>query len=104
MTHLPPPPDSNSSSSTPDISGLIKEIEDAILRLAASCPAGRTLAPMDVAQAVVPGEKWQHILPEVRRVAIRLAQAGDLLIYRKGKPIDPDALRGVYRLGLPRKD
>ncbi|MGQ3674633.1 DUF3253 domain-containing protein [Xanthobacter sp. TB0139] len=79
-------------------------VEQAILQLAAACPPGRTLAPMDVAQAVAPGENWQHVLPEVRRVAVAMAQAGRLLIYRKGKVIDPAQFRGVYRLGLPRND
>ncbi|MGQ3671650.1 DUF3253 domain-containing protein [Xanthobacter sp. TB0136] len=102
MTHPAPGADSSATSSAIDHSGLPKEIEEAILRLAAACPAGRTLAPMDVAQAVAPGEKWQQVLPEVRRVALQLAEAGQLLIYRKGKPIDPAQLRGVYRLGLPR--
>ncbi|MGE4373011.1 MAG: DUF3253 domain-containing protein [Xanthobacter sp.] len=80
------------------------KVEQAILQLAAACPPGRTLAPMDVAQAVAPGENWQHALPEVRRVAVAMVQAGHLLIYRKGKVIDPAQLRGVYRLGLPRND
>ena len=33
-----------------------------------------------------------------------LARAGRLVIYRKGKPADPDDFRGVYRIGLPRGD
>jgi hypothetical protein len=36
--------------------------------------------------------------------AIGLARQGRLVIYRKGKPADPDDFRGVYRLGLPRID
>lgn len=102
MTESVHAPDSKSASAA--VSGLAEEIEVAILRLAATCPPGRTLAPMDVAQAVAPGENWQHVLPEVRRSALRMAQEGRLLIYRKGKPIDPTELRGVYRLGLPRND
>ena len=30
--------------------------------------------------------------------------AGRLVIYRKGKPVDPNDFKGVYRLGLPRQD
>lgn len=93
-------PDSALASQAPAAS----DIEEAILRLAAACPPGRTLAPMDVARAVAPGDGWQHALPQVRRAAVRLAEAGHLLIYRKGKPINPTELRGVYRLGLPRND
>jgi len=35
---------------------------------------------------------------------VRLADAGRIVIYRKGKPADPHDFRGVYRLGLPRSD
>ena len=46
----------------------------------------------------------EQITTAVRRAAIRLAKAGKLVIYRKGKPVDPRAFRGVYRLGLPRDE
>ena len=39
-----------------------------------------------------------------RRSAAAPSQAGRLVIYRKGKPADPNDFRGVYRLGLPRHD
>jgi hypothetical protein len=33
---------------------------------------------------------------------VRLAKAGTITIYRKGKPVENlDAFKGVYRLGLP---
>ena len=47
---------------------------------------------------------WRSHLQEVRRAAVRLAREGRLVIYRKGKPVDPDDFRGVYRLGEPRDD
>ena len=47
---------------------------------------------------------WRDWLLKVRRSAVALAQAGQLVIYRKGKPVDPDDFRGVYRLGLPRSE
>jgi hypothetical protein len=40
----------------------------------------------------------------VRGAAVRLAETGRIVIYRKGKPADPNDFRGVYRLGLPRYD
>ncbi|WP_454916725.1 DUF3253 domain-containing protein [Xanthobacter sediminis] len=79
-------------------------VERAILQLTSACGPGRTVAPADVALAVAPAEHWQRALPQVRRSAVALAAAGRLLIYRKGKVIDPAELRGVYRLGLPRND
>jgi hypothetical protein len=35
---------------------------------------------------------------------VRLAQQGQLVILRKGKPVDPADFKGVYRLGLPHRD
>jgi hypothetical protein len=40
----------------------------------------------------------------VRRTAVRMAEAGRIVIYRKGKPVDPRDFRGVYRLGAPRSE
>jgi hypothetical protein len=40
----------------------------------------------------------------LRRAAVRLAEQGLIAIYRKGKPVDPNGFKGVYRLGLPRPD
>ncbi|MCH2458586.1 MAG: DUF3253 domain-containing protein [Henriciella sp.] len=38
---------------------------------------------------------------EIRVRAVKLADAGQIAIYRKGKPVDPHDFKGVYRLGLP---
>jgi Protein of unknown function (DUF3253) len=37
----------------------------------------------------------------VRRAAVHLMKEGRVVILRKGKPVDPDDFRGVYRLALP---
>jgi hypothetical protein len=80
------------------------DIEAAIFRLLGEIPAGKTISPTDAANALTPGPQWHVLMPAVRRVAIRLALAGRLVIYRKGKPVDPNDFKGVYRLGLPRQD
>jgi hypothetical protein len=46
-------------------------------------------------------EGWRRILPQVRATAVGLARAGKIAIFRHGKPVDPNAFKGVYRLGLP---
>jgi len=74
----------------------------AILSLAAAEGPGATVSPHAVAQVLLPPPaEWQRALPMVRRAAVRLALDGRLMIYRKGKPVDPGDFRGVYRLGLP---
>ena len=72
-------------------------------------PARHTICPTDAAKAFAAarGEDalgWRSHLQDVRRAAVRLAREGRLVIYRKGKPVDPDDFRGVYRLGAPRDD
>lgn len=81
-------------------------IEETILRLAAERGESRTLCPSEAARALG-GDKpdgWGPLMQPVRRVAVALAEAGRIVIYRKGKPVDPRNFKGVYRLGLPRQD
>jgi hypothetical protein len=92
-------------STLPDMSDS-PTLESVILTLAAEARAGRTICPTDAAQAysAARGEDamgWRSHLNEVRRTAVHLADAGRLVIYRKGKPVDPHDFRGVYRLGAP---
>jgi len=82
----------------------LADIEAAIFRLLGALPAGKTISPTDAANALKPGPEWHMLMPPIRRVAVRLALEGRLVIYRKGKPVDPNEFKGVYRLGLPRHD
>ena len=63
----------------------------------------KTLSAQDIARVVAP-DSWPSLLVPIRRAAVELALAGRLIIYRKGKPVDPADFKGVYRLGLPRHD
>ncbi len=76
-------------------------VDAAILALAGRPDAPKSIAPEEAARALASDADWQSLLPLVRRAAVRLAQSGRLVIYRKGKPVDPSDFRGVYRLGLP---
>jgi hypothetical protein len=76
-------------------------VREAILELTAECGVGKTIRPYDAAKHVSE-DQWRRVLKDVRHEAIRLAKAGTITIYRKGKPVpDLDKLKGVYRLGLP---
>ena len=78
-------------------------LEDALLQILAR-PGTKTLSPPEIAHAMSSGDDWHSLLVPIRKAAIALAQSGRLVIYRKGKPADPNDFRGVYRLGLPRHD
>ena len=47
-----------------------------------------------------PGVDWRGLLSAVRRAGIRLAIAGRIDILRKGKPVDPNGVKGVIRLRI----
>jgi hypothetical protein len=75
-------------------------VEAAIFSLLAERGPGKSVAPEEVARAVDP-EGWRKVLPQVRAAAVGLARAGRLVVTRHGKPADPNAFKGVYRLRLP---
>jgi len=71
-----------------------------ILTLVEERGAGKTICPSEVARVTRP-DNWRPLMRKVRQAAIRLADAGQISIYRKGKAISTDQVRGVIRLGLP---
>ena len=79
-------------------------IETAIFeKLAKADPkgvGGKSIEPSDVAKDLQP-EQWQRMLPKVRACALGLMRQGKLTITKKGKPVDPNAVKGVIRLRLP---
>jgi hypothetical protein len=78
-------------------------IETAMLGLVAQRGTGKTVCPSEVARALggPHPDNWGPLMQPVRRIAVRLAHAGQITILRKGKPVDPDDFRGIYRLALP---
>jgi len=75
----------------------IEAITAALLHLATERGPEKSLCPTDVARAVS-AENWRPLLGAVRKVAADLARQGKIEILRKGKPINPDDMRGVIRL------
>jgi len=76
------------------------EIDAAILALVAERGSGKTVCPSEVARALAgPDEKvWRLLMKPIRARAVRLAEAGRVEIRRKGKAVDPQGFKGVYRL------
>src|SRR5690606_34927574 len=75
-------------------------IASTMLALLAARGEGRAVDPTEVARAIGGDkpEEWGPLMLPVRRAAIRLMKEGRLTILRKGRPVDPDDFRGVYRL------
>lgn len=75
-------------------------LQQQIMDLVTASGAGKTICPTTVAQAYR-NENWRPLMKPVRRAAIALAKDGRIAIFRKGKPVPPDQIKGVIRLGLP---
>ena len=75
----------------------------AILDLLESRGAGKSISPTEAARALAGSDErqWSRLMKPLRAVAIEMAKAGELVILRKARPVDPSDFRGVYRLALP---
>jgi len=73
-----------------------------MLALVSERGAGKTLDPTEVARAIGGDrpEGWGPLMQAVRQAAVRLMKDGRIVILRKGRPVDPDDFRGIYRLTL----
>ncbi len=80
-----------------------EQIETALLTLVAKRGAGKTVCPSEVSRYLAGSDetKWRLLMKPVRAVAVRLANEARVVIRRKGKPVDPDDFKGVYRVGPP---
>lgn len=76
-----------------------ERIETAILALTAERGTDKSICPSEVARLIEP-DAWQTQMTAVRRAAVRLAGVGRIEILRKGKPVDPAAVKGVIRLRI----
>ena len=81
-------------------------LADAILTLSRERGQDKTICPSEAARKLAGSNPdiWGAMMSQVRKVAISLAREGRVVIYRKGRAIAPDDLKGVYRIGLPRAD
>jgi hypothetical protein len=77
-----------------------------MLSLAAERGPEASFCPSEVARALAGKhpDQWGKLMQPVRRIAVQLATEGRLVILRKGRPADPQAFKGVYRLTMPRLD
>lgn len=71
-----------------------------ILRQTSARGPDRSICPSEVARALAGGDDgpWRPLMAPVRHAAADLARAGRIEILRKGKPVPPEAMRGVVRL------
>ncbi len=75
-------------------------LEDTLLSLLAQAGPGRSVDPQAVARAH-DRDNWRRVLPQVKAAAVGLARQGRVVILRHGKPVEPEGLKGVWRVRAP---
>ncbi|WP_372426287.1 DUF3253 domain-containing protein [Salinarimonas chemoclinalis] len=77
------------------------DVSRTLLDLVARRGPGKTICPSEVARALggPHPDGWGPLMQPVRRAAVALAKEGRVAILRKGRPVDPDDFKGVYRIG-----
>lgn len=77
-------------------------LRNAILDLLKNQQAGKSISPTEAARSLTGSDErqWSRLMKPLRAVAVEMAQNGEIVILRKGKPADPAGFRGVYRLAL----
>lgn len=78
-------------------------IEASIERLLTARRPGATICPSEVARDLHGDDAaaWRARMPDVRRVAARLAADGALTVTRGGVAVDAESPGGPIRLGRP---
>ena len=76
-----------------------ESVVEVIIQLCAAAYPDNQVRPEDIAMMLYP-EDWQSILKRIRLTARQLAEMGHIDILRKGKRVDPDDFKGVYRLSI----
>jgi hypothetical protein len=81
-------------------------LADTILSLVRQRGPDKTICPSEAARAVggPAPDGWGPLMQPIRRVAVALAKEGRLVILRKGRIVDPEDFKGVYRLAVPREE
>lgn len=74
-------------------------VEDLIVELLSGLADKETLSPNQVAKTINE-ENWRRQLPQVRAAIQKLVDAGKIEVIRKGKVVEFENLKGIYRLRL----
>nr|WP_237546480.1 DUF3253 domain-containing protein [Streptomyces sp. SID5606] len=79
-------------------------MERAILELLERRRPDATICPSDAARAAHEGDDdgWRDLMEPARRAAGRLAEAGEVTVTQRGRPVDPATARGPVRIGRAR--
>lgn len=74
-------------------------VEELIIELLTELGDKETLSPNQVAKTIN-AENWRRQLPQVRAAIGHLVEAGRIEVVRKGKVVEFDGIRGIWRIRL----
>lgn len=82
------------------------ELRNTILEAIAERGPDKTVCPSEIARSIAGQDekKWRLLMKPIRACAVELAGDGLLTVRRKGKIVDPNDFKGIYRLGQPPKN
>jgi deoxyribodipyrimidine photolyase-related protein len=76
-------------------------IAEMIVKLCAERGAAKSVCPSEVARALAADEDaWRALMPEIRRIADRLAAEGRIVVTQRGSVVEAQRARGAIRLAL----
>lgn len=63
---------------------------------------GKSVDPSAIARHIAGSDekKWRELMKPIRAEAAKLSRSGKVVLLRKGKPIEPESLRGIYKIKL----
>jgi len=77
------------------------DIADVIVSLCSARGSAKSICPSDAARAIAgDGGDWRALMPDVRAVAVALANAGQIVVTQKRKPVDLRSVKGPVRLAI----
>ncbi|MBL4602428.1 MAG: DUF3253 domain-containing protein [Emcibacteraceae bacterium] len=91
----------------------VENKEDPIrLYILEAVAGGKHVSPNDIAIKIAkdrakdsdPDDIWRKYMLAVKQQAKSLARAGRISILRRGKPIDPNKMKGLMKFSLPVKE
>ncbi|MEM9026235.1 MAG: DUF3253 domain-containing protein [Verrucomicrobiota bacterium] len=73
-------------------------IESVMMELLEKRGSGKSCCPSEVARLL--SNEWRPLMKEINVIARKLAKDGRIRITQKGQKVDPDSLKGPYRIRL----
>ncbi|MEM1379319.1 MAG: DUF3253 domain-containing protein [Pseudomonadota bacterium] len=77
---------------------------DAILEVLGERAPGKSICPSEAARRLVSDDTWRPLMGAVRDAGRALAAEGLIEVTKKGKPVDPEVVKGVIRYRMKGAD